>query len=60
MGFHYWQNTLRLVPVDASSVLGKDILVALDKTIFSESKLSDTEIEEAKVLFSRVTEYSRS
>ena len=45
-----------MVPVTASSVLGKDILVALDKTIFSESKLSDTEIEEAKVLFSRVTD----
>ena len=45
-----------MIPVTASSVLGKDVLFVLDKTIFSESKLGDTEIEEAKALFSRVTE----
>jgi|TARA_Y100000294_G_C8559361_1_gene338481 Zn-dependent protease with chaperone function len=44
-----------MIPVTASSALGGDALAVLDKTIFSESKLGDTEVKEAKALFSRVT-----
>ena len=45
-----------MIPVTVSSTLGEDVLTVLDQVIFSESELGDIETEEAKVLFSRVTD----
>ena len=42
------------IPVTANSVLGQDVLAVLDKTIFSESELSDSEAKEASELFSKM------
>ena len=45
-----------MIPMTVDSVLGEDVLALLDKTTFSESELADTEIEELRTLFSKVTE----
>jgi len=45
-----------MIPVTANTALGDSVLVVLDKTIFSESQLGDTEKKDLRVLFSKLIE----